>query len=161
VVKCYFANYNDGGSFACFAYFAVKKAALGCLGGPMSHKSVMKIALWVGALYDGILGVAFVFLGPTLFSMFKITPPNHWAYTELAGGFVFVLGVMQAVAAIGDINRRLVWFSIAFKAVYCGVVYYHAALGDIPGLWVVLAACDTVWFAMYLDWLIRKRPPTA
>ena len=36
----------------------------------------------VGALYDGILGLAFLFAAPSLFAAFGVAPPNHYGYVQ-------------------------------------------------------------------------------
>ena len=54
----------------------------------------------VAALYDGILGLAFLFAGPALFHRFNIGPPNHWAYVHFPALLLLIFGAAAGTGLI-------------------------------------------------------------
>ncbi len=96
----------------------------------------------VAGVYDGGLGLAFLFAGRALFEAFGVTPPNHPGYVQFPAALLVVFALMFfAVAADPVRNRNLVPWGILLKASYCGVVGYHWLAGGIPGMW------KPFWFA--------------
>ncbi len=126
----------------------------------MISDKLMKAILWVGFVYDAVLGTAFLLAGSWAFEMLQITPPNHWAYLHLCAGFVVVLGVLQAMAALpAKPDRKLVLVCLMLKAVYCVVVFGHYALASIPGVWVLLGAVDAAFAFVFMLWFAGSPKP--
>ena len=64
------------------------------------QKSWIKL-LYAGAgLYDGILGLAFLFFGRQLFEAFEVTPPNHYGYVQFPALLLIIFAVMFFQIAI-------------------------------------------------------------
>ncbi len=128
----------------------------------MKNIMVVRGLLALMALYDGLLGIAFLFAGPKLFDALEVTPPNHWGYVQFSAAILLIFALMFLAAAKRPVaNRGLLPYCFLLKIAYSGVVFYHWFLGDgLPGIWKPFAVADLVMAAL-LAWmflLLRKAP---
>ncbi len=54
---------------------------------------------WLAALYDGILGLAFLAAPGPLFDLCQVTPPNHLGYVQFPAALLLIFGLMFAAIA--------------------------------------------------------------
>jgi hypothetical protein len=105
----------------------------------------------VAALYDGLLGLAFLAAADWIFRSAQVTPPNHFGYVQFPGAILMVFGIMfAAVARRPRENRNLIPYGILLKVSYCGVAGYHWLAGGIPLLWKPFVAIDLVFLVLFL-----------
>jgi hypothetical protein len=107
----------------------------------------------VAALYDGILGAVFFFFYNPLYRAFGIALPNHPSYVQLTAGFVFVQGVSYWLVSRNPLkNMDMVKVGIFYKAIYCGVILYYLAIGQLYGavIFAWLAVFDVVFLALFV-----------
>lgn len=115
---------------------------------------VMRAALGVGAAYDVVLGLAVALFHPMIYKALGIEPANHAGYVQMLGLFVFVLGVMQGLAAVSTASKKdLIFCVLLMKLSYCLVVFGHWIFGSIPSVWIAFAWIDTV-FAIIFVWFL-------
>ena len=106
----------------------------------------------IAALYDIILGLAFLLRGPEVFARFDITPPNHWGYVHFPAGLLIIFGLMfLAVAMRPAANRNLIGYGFLLKICFAGTVIWHWSQGGIPELWKPFAVIDLL-FAVVFVW---------
>jgi hypothetical protein len=113
----------------------------------------------VAALYDGVLGAAFLIAPAWVYSAVGVTPPNHWAYVQFPASLLVIFGLMFAAVAIKPIeNRNLIPYGILLKAAYCGIVFLYWSAEGIPGLWKPFAVIDLVMGVLFLwsYWSLEK-----
>lgn len=104
----------------------------------------------VAALYDGLLGVVFLFAPRFPFDLFGVTPPNHPGYVQFPAALLIVFGLMFAAIARDPLgNRNLVVYGILLKVAYCGVTGWYWATSDLPGMWKPFAIVDLVMVALF------------
>ncbi len=104
----------------------------------------------VAALYDGILGLAFLFASQAVFQWFNVTPPNHIGYAQFPGALLLVFGLMYLAVAKNPIeNRNLIPYGILLKVSYCGIVFYHWFSAGIPNMWKPFAIVDLFFLALF------------
>ena len=114
---------------------------------PHRGASILFIA---AAVYDGLLGGAFLFAGDAVFQWFEVTPPNHPGYIQFPAALLVVFAVMfAAIAADPAGNRRLIPYGILLKLSYCGVVLYHWISGGVPGMWKPFFFADLVFLVLF------------
>jgi hypothetical protein len=105
----------------------------------------------VAALYDGILGLAFLVVGPALFGRLGIPPPNHWGYVHFPALLLLIFAAAFAAVAYEPVSsRNLIPYGVSLKLAYCGTVFYHWAAGGIPGAWKPFAFIDLVFAALFV-----------
>ena len=102
----------------------------------MRTKRLVTALFMAAALYEGLLGVAFLFGSGAVFQWFGVTPPNHMGYVQFPAALLVVFAIMFAVIAANPAgNRNLIPYGILLKASYCGVVSFHWLTTGIPGMW--------------------------
>lgn len=129
--------------------------------------SAIRVLFVVSFLYDGLLGLAFLVAGPSVFTATGITPPNHWGYVHFAAGLLLVFAWMFLQIARNPLeNRGLIVYGALLKACYVLTVLWHATHGGVPPLWVVFAVMDAGFFILFVAahaWLrtfCSNRPPS-
>ena len=98
----------------------------------MKTKTVSGLFL-VAALYDGLLGLAFLVAAEWIFQTARVPPPNHLGYVQFPGAILLVFGIMfAAIARRPRENRNLIPYGILLKVCYCGVAGYRLARRRSP-----------------------------
>jgi len=114
---------------------------------------------YVAALYDGILGLAFLFAAPAVFQWFGVTPPNHFGYVHFPAALLIVFALLfMTVAGRPAANRSLIPFGMLLKVSYCGVVFYHWLTSGLPGMWKPFAWIDLVFLIAFIAAYVQLRP---
>ena len=116
----------------------------------MKHRLALQLLFVIAALYDGILGAAFLIVPDQIFKAFDITPPNHIGYVQFPGALLLVFAIMFAMIARDPVaNRRLIPYGILLKLSYCGVVFLHWFNGGIPVIWKPFAVADLLFLGLF------------
>lgn len=106
----------------------------------------------VAAIYDGLLGAAFLFADGRLFEWFAVPPPNHPGYVHFPAALLIVFAIMFAAIARDPAgNRNLIPYGILLKVSYCGVVLFHWLTTGIPNMWKPFCIADLV-FLVFFAW---------
>ncbi|MGA2256915.1 MAG: hypothetical protein ABSG53_19865 [Thermoguttaceae bacterium] len=105
----------------------------------------------VAALYDGLLGLAFLVGADWIFQYAQVTPPNHVGYVQFPGAILMIFGLMfAAIARRPCENRGLIPYGMLLKVSYCGVAGYYWLAGGIPSLWKPFVVIDLVFLALFV-----------
>lgn len=122
----------------------------------MNHRLGITVLFFIAALYDGLLGLAFLLTPGVVFQWFGVTPPNHPGYAQFPAALLVVFALMfLAVARNPLANRNLIPYGILLKVSYCGVIFFHWFTGGIPGMWKPFAICDLVFLVLFV-WAYRS-----
>jgi hypothetical protein len=117
----------------------------------MKGKVLVSVLFWLAALYDGVLGVAFLFAPGWPFGVFNVTPPNHFGYVQFPAALLIIFGLMFLMIALRPVqNRNLIPFGILLKIAYCGVVLYYWVGTGIPDMWKPFAWIDLVFLVLFV-----------
>jgi hypothetical protein len=122
-------------------------------GAPVS--SAWRAFFLVAALYDLLLGAAFVVLGEQLLSAIGMELPPHVAYIQLAAVFIFVQGLSYALVYRDPLgNLGIVRVGIAYKAAYAGLALWYLVIGLLPSVfflpWAAIDVAFLVGFVLFL-----------
>ena len=113
-------------------------------------KPLIKLLFIIAALYDGILGIIFLFAPERVFEAYEVTPPNHPGYVQFPAALLIIFAIMFAVIARDPLHHRhLVPYGILLKLSYCGVVFLHWFDGGIPGMWKPFAILDLLFLILF------------
>lgn len=116
----------------------------------MKNKLTVPILFAVAAIYDGVLGLAFLFFGPSLFEHFNVPPPNHFGYLHFGAAILLVFTIMFIKIASNPVeNKNLIPFGILLKISYCGVIFYHWFTANVPNIWKPFAYLDLIFIALF------------
>lgn len=104
----------------------------------------------VSALYDGILGVAFLFAWAAVFRHYGVTPPNHPAYVQFPALLLLIFAAMfLRIARNPRANRDLIWYGMALKIAYAGTTFWYWFTASIPAMWLPFAVADLAFLALF------------
>jgi hypothetical protein len=102
----------------------------------MRTKRAITALFIVATIYEGLLGVAFLFGSGALFQWFGVTPPNHPGYVQFPAALLIVFAVMFMAIAMNPVkNRNLIPYGIMLKASYCGIILFHWFTAGLPNMW--------------------------
>jgi hypothetical protein len=114
-------------------------------------KNLTKPLFIIAALYDGILGIIFLFASGRVFEAYGTTPPNHPGYVQFPAALLLIFAIMFVVIARDPINnRRLIPYGILLKISYCGIVLLHWFDGGIPDMWKPFVIFDLVFLVFFV-----------
>jgi hypothetical protein len=106
----------------------------------------------VAAVYEGVLGLAFLFFGSEIFRIANVPPPNGAGYVQFPALVLVMFAVMFfQIARNPPKHRDLMLYGIGLKAAYAGVVFWHQMSSGIPILWIPWAWADLVFLILFLS----------
>ena len=126
----------------------------------MKTERVVSIIFAASAVYDGLLGAAFLLKPAALYDRFGVTPPNHWGYVEFPALILIIFGLMfYAVATHPRTNRNLIPYGILLKVSYSGTVFAYWFTQGLPDLWKPFAVIDAVSAVLFAWAWVRLGTP--
>jgi hypothetical protein len=110
----------------------------------------------IAGIYDGLLGLAFLFFPKNLFRTFEVTPPNHWGYVKFPALLLILFAAMFFAIAKNPIRRReLMLYGCGLKLAYCGTVFWYQIRFGIPGMWIPWAWADLAFLILFAAAWVR------
>ena len=104
----------------------------------------------IAAIYDFVIGLAFLTSGPRLFDATGVPQPNHWGYIYFAALLLMVFGLMFAQVSFNPAaNRNLIVYGILLKISYVGLVGYYWFNGGVPWLFQPFLFIDLVMLVLF------------
>ena len=117
----------------------------------MKNVKAISFLFWVAALYDAVLGVAFLLAGTRIFEYLEVTAPNHMGYVQFPAALLIVFAMLFAVIAFNPLkNCNLIPYGILLKVSYCGVVFFYWFTSGIPYIWKPFAIMDLVFLVAFV-----------
>ena len=111
----------------------------------------IRIVFLVSAVYDFVLGTAFLVSGPQLFEKFHVPVPDHWGYIHFCCLMLMIFGLMfLAVAIRPRANRNLIPYGILLKFAYVGGAGYYWVNGGIPWVFKPFLFIDAAMMAAFV-----------
>ena len=105
----------------------------------------------VAAIYDGVLGLIFLFKPGFAFELFEVVPPNHFGYVQFPAILLLIFAAMfLRVAREPMANRFIMLYGAALKAGYSGLVFYYLVTTGVPAMWVPWAWADLVFLVLFI-----------
>lgn len=115
----------------------------------------------LAALYDGILGIAFIIAPAGIFAMYGVEPPNHMAYVQFPAILLILFAIMFYRIAMDPVrHRELILYGCGLKAAYCSLAFWYMFTTGIPSMWIPWAYADLVFLVLFiLSWRsVGSRP---
>ena len=108
----------------------------------------------IAALYDGVLGLIFLFQPGLAFELFEVVPPNHFGYVQFPAILLLIFAAMFLRVARDPMpNRFIMLYGVALKTGYSGLVFYYLLTAGVPAMWVPWAWADLVFLVLFvLSW---------
>lgn len=115
----------------------------------------------IAALYDGLLGLAFLVMPLRIYAWMNVPPPNHLGYIHFPAALLIIFGYAFWMIAMDPVRRRdIIVLGCLLKIAYCSVVLGHAAsAGGIPTIWTLFAIADLVFLVLFIIALRALRAP--
>lgn len=123
----------------------------------MKHFSFYRGLFLVAALYDLVLGAAFLLLYPPIYGILGIPLPTEPAYLQASAAFVLVQGIMYLLVYRNMMrNVDLVLVGAIYKGAYALVAFYNGAMGTLPHpIFLVFGALDVVFLIFFVMFLVE------
>jgi len=104
----------------------------------------------LAAVFESVLGLAFLSAPESIFEKFNVTPPNHWGYIQFPAAVLLIFAWMFLFVALRPTARRhLIPYGVLLKLSFAGVVFSHWIADGVPGLWKPLAIIDLATAALF------------
>ena len=117
----------------------------------MKTKMQISILFIIAAIYDGVLGILFLFAANAIFQLYQVTPPNHLGYVQFPGALLIIFALMFMAVAINPIkNKNLIPYGILLKVSYCTIVFYYWFTTGIPSMWKPFAILDLIFMILFV-----------
>ena len=115
-----------------------------------------KALFGIAAIYDGVLGIAFIFWAERIFTLFQVTPPNHMGYVQFPALILLMFAwLFLSIARNPVANRHLIRYGIWLKASYSGVVFWYDITTGVPDMWIPWAWADLIFLVLFVGALIK------
>jgi len=116
----------------------------------MKHEWIRPLFV-VAALYDFLLGAAFLLAWRDLYARFGVAPPNHPGYVQFGAATIAIFGIgFGFVAQAPARNRDIIKMGVLLKLAYSGTVLAYWAQHRIPAMWVPFAWADLAFLAAFV-----------
>ena len=117
----------------------------------------------LAAIYDGVLGIAFLIVPAEIFVMYEVIPPNHLAYVQFPALLLIVFAIMFLRIAMDPAgHRELILYGCGLKISYCSVAFLYDLTTGISDMWIPWAWMDLAFLAaFFLAWRNLGRASTA
>ena len=110
----------------------------------------IRLLFAIAGMYDCVLGLAFLFIGPRIFTTAGVTHPNHWGYVQFGALLLVIFGLMFfAIARDPIANRNLMPYGMLLKLSYAGLVAYYWIAGNCAQLFKPFAVIDAVMLILF------------
>ncbi len=105
----------------------------------------IRALFFVAAVYDFVLGLAFIAAGERLFNAVGVPLPNHWGYIHFCCLMLMIFGLMFLMIAVRPhANRNLIPYGMLLKVSYIAVTGYYWINGGIPWIFQPFLIIDAV-----------------
>ena len=125
----------------------------------MKAPAWISLLFYVAMVYDGLLGLVFLFAASDVFQWYGVTPPNHLGYVHFPGAILVSFALMFLAVARNPVgSRQLIPYGMLLKVSYCAVVFYHWLTAGIPDMWKPFAWADLFFLAAFALAYYQLRP---
>ena len=126
---------------------------------PVLRTGWIRAVFGLSAVFDAVVGVAFLVAARSLCERAEVPPPNHLGYVQFPALLLLVFAAMFARIAADPLRHRdLMPYGIGLKAAFCATVFGHQVLGDIPSIWVGFAWGDLAFLVAFAAAWFRTAP---
>ncbi|MDF1852939.1 MAG: hypothetical protein P1U85_19025 [Verrucomicrobiales bacterium] len=128
----------------------------------MKSNSTIRFFYLIAALYDGVLGLAFLFAPTQVFAWLELEAPNHLGYIHFPAALLLVFAILFFSIARNPVaNRNLIPFGILLKISYCGVVLFHWVSSGVPSIWKPFFFADLIFIVLFVwTWRVLSSQST-
>ena len=116
----------------------------------MSFNWIKKLFV-VAGLYDGLLGLAFLFGHDRIFAYFGVQPSNHPAYIEFPALLLITFGLMFLHISTDPVRLRpLMPYGMALKTSYVALAFWYQFTIGVPSMWMPWAWMDLLFLIAFV-----------
>jgi hypothetical protein len=117
----------------------------------MIRTPAISLLFVISALYDALLGLAFLLSPLAVYQWYGVTPPNHVGYVQFPAALLIVFAIMfLAIAWAPARNKHLIFYGALLKVSFCGVAFYHWFTVGIPRMWQPFAVIDMLFLILFV-----------
>ena len=107
------------------------------------------------AIYDFILGIAFLFFYKSIFKITGMNLPPNPAYLTFCAAMITLFGILLFLIYLDlEGSRRLVIYAILVKFAYVGTVFYYYILAGpsyVDAPFLIFAGFDLIFALLFIE----------
>lgn len=129
----------------------------------MAREKWIRPLFVLAAIYEGILGLAFLVWHARIFEFYEVVPPNHAAYVQFPALLLILFAIMFLRVASDPVRfRELMLYGVGLKASYTGLTFGYQVTQGIPSMWLPWAWADLAFLVLFVAaWRVTGRPNRA
>jgi len=117
----------------------------------MNRIGLSRVLFWLAALYDAVLGIAFLVVPWLVYDTCGVTHPNHWGYVQFPAALLLIFAVMFVAIARDPVGQRgLILYGIGLKVAYCAVSFGYWFGSGIPWMWKPFSIVDLSMLILFV-----------
>ncbi len=125
------------------------------------RRNYFKGLFLISAIYDFVLGIAFLFFYKQIFNLLGMNLPENPAYLTFSAIMITLLGILLFMIYLKlEGSRRLILYAIFIKFAYIGtVLYYYLFVGTdyVDAPFLIFAGLDFIFALLFIESLREIR----
>ena len=111
----------------------------------MKIENWVKTGLWIGAIYDILLGVGIIFFLKPMSTLFDIPYPEYPIFPQTLGLFLIAMGILLIDTSRNPKAKLLIpTCAFSVRAFYLPLCIINIYFSDLPRLFLLIAFTDLI-----------------
>jgi hypothetical protein len=124
----------------------------------MNTVQLSRFIFALAGIYDGFLGIVFLFIPLSIFKLFQVAPPNHLGYVQFPAALLLIFALMFFQISKDPVGRvSLMPYGVGLKFAYSALVLWYWMLSGIPNMWKPFAIADLAFMSAFIWCYYRLR----
>jgi hypothetical protein len=117
----------------------------------MNTVRLSRLIFTLAGIYDGFLGVVFLFIPLWVFEFFQVTPPNHSGYVQFPATLLIIFALMFFQIAQDPVGKVILMpYGMGLKFAYSTLVFWYWVFSEIPNMWKPFALADLAFLVGFI-----------
>jgi hypothetical protein len=117
----------------------------------MNTVQLSRLIFTLAGIYDGFLGIVFLFVPLWVFELFQVPPPNHLGYVQFPAALLIIFAIMFFQIAQEPSEKVILMpYGMGLKFAYSTLVFWYWLFSDLPNMWKPFAIADLAFLVGFI-----------